>query len=107
MYITWCYNRAKHKTMAVRGRMKGIGKLFCTFIFYIVATLWIRCAFFDFFRFFLFKLIRRKRLFSMAFTILINLFLKTFLIRSCFFADDFLFEFMLIRTRFHMCGINE
>jgi hypothetical protein len=33
--------------------------------------------------------------------------LKTSLIRSCFFTNDFLFKFSFIRNGLHMCGIHE
>src|SRR3954468_3861704 len=107
MCVTWSYNRTKYKSVTVCGRMKGIGELFCTFVFDVVTTLWIGCAFFDFFRFFLIELIGRKRLFSMVFTVLINLFMKAFLISTCFFSNHFLFKFAFIRTGFYMCRINE
>src|SRR3954468_12653814 len=105
MRVAWCDNRAEYKAVTIRGGMKGIGKLFCTFVFDIVTTLWIGCAFFDFFRFFFIELVRWERLFSVVFAVLINLFLKTFLISTCFFANDFLFEFTFIRTCFYMRGV--
>ncbi|SGI89286.1 Uncharacterised protein [Mycobacterium tuberculosis] len=85
--------------------MERISELFCTLIFYIVATLWICCTFLDFFVFFFIKLIWWKRLFSMILAVLVNLLLKAFLISTGFFSNNFLFKFAFICTRFYMSRI--